>query len=241
LSIEGLESTILKIPKWETELWSYVSSGNGIHCPRYGYCQVRKRRGWCPSEDRQHLNQLRDELDEAQFNPLSFDFVKSQSGEGALGRLFQLVEMLAQKCLKAGKVLRPPVPTGLITLFDQQHTVEVRQLPLKVCHGAIWKQKDGWVIQLKGSDSSATKRFTLFHEAFHILAHCRTTPVFSKIGSMIGSFNECLADEFASCILMPREWVVENWANVRDLYRMAEIFDVPKPAMCLRLRQLGLI
>jgi len=238
LSVEGLEGTILKIPKWETELWSYISCGDGMRCPRYGYCQVRKRRGWCPGEDREHLKQL---LDEAQFNPLSFDFVKSQSGEGALGRLFKLVEMLAQKYLRMGKVRYPPVPTGLIKIFDQQHPVEVRQLPLKVHHGAIWYHKDRWVIQLREGDSSATKRFTLFHEAFHILAHCRTTPVFSKIGSMIGSFNELLADEFASCILMPREWVVEKWAKVRDLYRMAEIFDVPKPAMCLRLRQLGLV
>lgn len=238
MSVEGLEGTMLKIPKWETELWSYVSSGNGMHCPRYGYCQVRKRRGWCPSEDRQHLNQLRDET---QFNPHSLDFVISQSGGGGLGRLFQLVEMLAQRYLRMGKVRYPPVPTGLIKIFDQQHTIEVRQLPLKVHHSAIWYHKDRWVIQLREGDSSATKRFTLFHEAFHILAHCRTTPVFSKIGSMIGSFNELLADEFASRILMPREWVVENWTKVRDLDSMAEIFDVPKPAMCLRLRQLGLI
>jgi len=184
------------------------------------------------------VNQL---LDETQFNCHSFDFVKSESRGGGIGRLFQLVEMLARKYLKMGKVHRPPVPAGLVRLFDRQHTIEVRQLPLKVYHGAIWNQKDGWVIQLKESDSSATKRLTLFHEAFHILAHCRTTPVFSKRGSMVGSFNELLADEFASCLLMPREWVVENWAKVDDLDSIAEIFDVPKPAMCLRLRQLGLV
>jgi hypothetical protein len=40
---------------------------------------------------------------------------------------------------------------------------------------------------------------------------------------------------------MPREWVVEKWAEVKDLGRMAEIFVVPKSAMCIRLRQLGLI
>jgi len=40
---------------------------------------------------------------------------------------------------------------------------------------------------------------------------------------------------------MPREWVKEKWAEVKDLDRMAEIFDVPKVAMALRLRQLDLI
>jgi len=238
LSVKGLEEMTVGTPKWECELWSYVSSGDGMRCPLYDYCRIRERGCWCPSEDREHVNQL---LDETQFNCHSFDFVGSQCEGECIGRLFQLVEMLAQHYIKVGKVHRPPVPARLVRLFDQQHTIEVRQLPLKVYHGAIWNQQDGWVIQIKESDSSATKRFTLFHEAFHILAHCRTAPVFSKIGSMVGCFNELLADEFASCLLMPRKWVVETWARVKDLDSIAEIFDVPKPAACLRLRQLGLI
>jgi len=40
---------------------------------------------------------------------------------------------------------------------------------------------------------------------------------------------------------MPREWVEEKWAEVKDLDRMAKIFAVPKSAMCIKLRQLGLI
>jgi len=50
-----------------------------------------------------------------------------------------------------------------------------------------------------------------------------------------------LADYFAICILMPRQWVREKWAEVQHLDRMVKIFDVPKPAMCVRLRQLGLV
>jgi Zn-dependent peptidase ImmA (M78 family) len=135
----------------------------------------------------------------------------------------------------------PPVSTKFVTLFDQQHTVEIRQLPLKAYHGAIWSQKDGWVIQVKDSDADPTMRFTIFHEAFHILAHSRTSPVFRKRGSVVGSFNELLADHFVGCILLPRGLVMETWAEVKDLNRMAEIFAVPKSAMCIKLRQLGLI
>lgn len=58
---------------------------------------------------------------------------------------------------------------------------------------------------------------------------------------MQGSFNELLADYFAICILMPRQWVREKWAEVKHLNRMVEIFDVPKPAMYIRLKQLGLV
>ena len=224
------------IPRWETELWSYVSSGDGMNCPLYGRCKVRKRGAWCPDENREHLNQL---LDERQFNLHSYDFIQSEAK--GCGRLAQLVEMLAQKYLIMGGFHCPPVSTGFIMLFDRQHSVQVREVPLKVYHGAIWYRDDGWVIQLKASDVPATKRFTLFHEAFHILAHCRTIPVFRKRGAIVGSFNEWLADEFAGCILMPRQWVVEKWAEVKDLDRMREIFAVPKSAICLKLRQLGLI
>jgi len=233
-----------KTPKWESELWSYVSSGDGMRCPLYSHCQGRLKGGWCPDEYRERVNRL---LDERQFNLRHYDFLETAHGRQC--RLAQLVETLAQKYLdeylekylEMGEVCRPPVPIGLVTLFDQQRIVEVHQLPLKVYHGAIWHQKDRWIIQLKDNATSASKRFTLFHVAFHILAHCRTTPVFRKRGSIVGSFNEMLADYFVLCTLMPRQWVREKWAEVEDLDRMAEIFDVPKSAMCIKLRQLGLI
>ncbi|MBA7656044.1 hypothetical protein ES703_63957 [subsurface metagenome] len=225
-----------KIPRWEAELWSYVGSGDGEQCPLYDRCRVSKECGWCPDEHKERLNQL---FDDGQCTLHSCDFIESQGGRP--GRLFQLVELMAQKYLKKGKVDCPPVPTVLIALIDPRAATEVRQLPLKAYHGAIWHPKEGWIIQLKADDTSATKRFTVFHEAFHILAHCRTTPVFRKRGAIQGSFNELLADYFATGILMPREWVKEKWAEVKDLDRMAEIFDVPTSAMCIRLRQLGLV
>ena len=156
----------VNIPRWEAELWSYVTSGDGMHCPLYGRCQLRKRGAWCPDENRERIDRL---LDERQFNLHSYDFIESEAK--GLCRLAQLVEMLAQKYLIMGGVRCPPVSTELVTLFDKHHSIEIRQLPLKVYHGAIWHQKDGWVIQLKDVDTAATMRFTVFHEAFHILAH----------------------------------------------------------------------
>jgi Zn-dependent peptidase ImmA (M78 family) len=98
-----------------------------------------------------------------------------------------------------------------------------------------------WIIQLKADETFSMRRFTLFHEAFHILAHCGGTPVFRKGGAIRSSFNELLTDYFATCLLMPRQWMRETWAEVKDLDRMAEIFDAPKAAVCVRLRQLGLV
>jgi hypothetical protein len=237
LSGEGKKGTTpANVPEWEAELWSYVSGGDGMSCPLYDRCQLRKKGGYCVDDNRERLNQL---LDERYFNFDSYNFLKAEGKRRC--RLTQLVERLAGMCLKMGSVRCPPVPTGVVRLFDQQHSVELRQLPLKAYHGAIWYQQDGWVIQVKDSDAAPTMRFTVFHEAFHIFAHCRTTPVFRKRGRILGSFNELLADHFALCMLMPREWIRQKWAEVRDLDRMAEIFAVPKSAMCIRLRQLGLI
>ena len=223
-----------KIPRWEAELWSYVSSGDGMHCPLYSHCRVRQKGGWCPEDNKERLNRL---LDDERFNLSNYDFIEY----GTCGRMFEIVEMLAQKYLKGGRVSCPPVPAELVSLADRQYPIEARLLPLKVYHGAIWRLREAWIIQLKDDATSASKRFTLFHEAFHILAHCRTTPVFRKRGTTQGSFNELLADHFAGCVLMPGEWVKEKWAEVKDLDRIAEIFDVPKSAMCIRLKRLGLI
>ena len=239
MSAEGKKGTTQgSIPRWEAELWSYVSSGDGMSCPLYDHCQLKlkKRGGWCVDDNRERLQRL---LDEKRTNLDAYDFIESEA-KGRC-RLTQLVERLAQKYLEMGEVCHPPVSSGLITLLDRQRIVEIRQLPLKAYHGAIWRHTNEWIIQVKEADAAPTMRFTVFHEAFHILAHCRTSPVFRKRGSIVGSFNELLADYFALCTLMPRQWIAEKWAEVKDLDRMAESFAVPKSAMCIRLRQLGLI
>lgn len=153
----------------------------------------------------------------------------------------RMVEMLAQKELKKGVIPCPPVPSELVLRVDDAYPVEVRLVPLKVHHGATWCLKDGPVIQIKADDSPTQQRFTLFHELFHVLAHGKTTPAFRKAEARRGFFNELLAGYFAMCILMPEEWVKAKWAEVHDLHEMATIFDVPKSAMFLRLKRLGLI
>jgi len=235
LSVGEEENMGEKIPRWESELWSYVSSGDGEHCSTYNHCQLRQKGGWCPDDDRERLNRLLD--DNERFSFTNYNFIES----GACGRVSKMMEMLANKYLKKGRVSRLPVPMKLVSLADEQCAIETRLLPLKVYHGAIWRLREGWVVQLNDNDTSAMRRFTLFHEVFHILAHCKATPVFRKRGIKEGSFNELLADWFAFCILMPKEWVKEKWAEVEDLDGMAEIFDVPKSAMCIKLKRLGLI
>jgi hypothetical protein len=222
------------IPSWEAELWSLISSGDGEQCPLYEQCRQEPERGYCISEHREHLERL---LDTSNFDPANYAFLDGVKPN----RLFELVDRLAQKYIEMGNITSPPVPERLVTLCDPKQPIEVRELPLKLYQGALWHLKDRWVIHLNSATTFGRKRFTLFHEAFHILAHGNSTPVFRRRGSEKGAFNELLAECFASCVLMPTDWVRERWAEVRDIDRMAEIFDVPFAAMWLRLKLLELI
>ena len=240
MSDAGRESITGKRPDWEKRLWRYIGSGDGTSCPLQSRCRYRIAGGWCPDDNKELISGA---IDKSDFNIRNYDFI--EGGSRIKCRMCFVLELLAKRYLREyldlSGISQPPMPAELVARIDLRHNIEVREIPLKAYHGAIWRHNDEWVIQLRGNDASVTKRFTLFHEAFHILAHCNTSPVFRKRSEMAGSFNEMLADHFSLCILMPRDWIMEKWTEVPDLEKMAEIFAVPRSAMCIRLRQLNLI
>jgi len=66
LSDEGKKGTTVgKIPRWEAELWSYVSHGDGIHCPVYQSCHLRLQGEWCLSEHEEYYQLMNDFLDDS--------------------------------------------------------------------------------------------------------------------------------------------------------------------------------
>ena len=225
-----------KTPKSVSELWVYLSSNDGEQCPEDSGGPARLSGAGVP---RDHVDRSAQLMDDRQFDARKYDDVRNEN-MGCRGILL-LVERLEQNYLKRAKVHCPPVSEELAYLADQHHPIEVRPISLKSCHGALWYLNDSWIIQLNENDTPARRRFALFHEVFHILAHRRTnTPVFKKRGHEVGSFNELLADYFAACILLPKGWVREKWSAVRDLDQMVKIFDAPKQLMWIRLREMSL-
>ncbi len=151
------------------------------------------------------------------------------------------VETLASEHLAEAGVSSPPVPSSLINIFDKSRKVEVRLVPLlKTLHGAVWFLGREWIMQLNARDPRRYRRYTMFHEAFHI-AYRIINPAFKKTKLSHISFNEVLADHFATCLLMRKEWIEECWPRVQDPRVMADIFDVPIQQMRRRLSQLGLL
>jgi len=226
-----------ELPEWEQRLWDLVCAGDGSNCPLYARCVFRERGLWCFAE---HISEVARLLDfELGFGFRKFNF--AGTGKQRPGTPLYLTEKLANKLLKLRGVCSPPVPDKIVELCDEKCPVEVRQVPLSAYHGAIWSFRDRWVIHLNSNDEPGMKRHTLFHEAFHIIAHANGIPAFKKTQSQKYNFNEALADYFAMSLLMPRAWVIEKWAECRDVLRMAEIFQVLPSCMDLRLRWLHLI
>ena len=232
--MEEMVSRKDEIPKWESELWDYISSGDGMRCAKYDSCWCRATGEDCTNDN---LDLIRRLLDDKKLYTGKYNNLKTSKCCTVIG----LVEQLAKEIIQKQEVNCIPVPASVAYTANEQQSIEIRLVPLSVIHGAIWHLNDGWVIQINKNDPPARRRFTLFHEIFHVIAHSRSTPVFSKKGSQAGSFNELLADFFAICLMMPRRQVEAEWAKVKNLHRMSQIFGVEKPLIWLRLRGLGLI
>ncbi len=247
VGVEDMKVRAKKVPKWESELWSYITKGDGVTCPLYGVDKARHCSKWCFNENKETFMRLYGthivgfSNDENELDIFRNLFEPMFPRKWVPGRIFQLIEVLANKYIKQAKLNQPPVITELIKQLDISPGIEIRPVPLKAYHGAVWQLEDGWVIHINNEDKPARQRVTLFHEVFHILAHSKATPVFRKRGIKEGAFNEMLADYFAGCILMPKGWVKEKWAEVNDLKQMAENFQVTELSVWIRLKTMGLI
>ena len=228
--------TAKEIPKWEAELWSYVFTSDGQSCPRYSCIPPNHKDHLCPLDV--YLNNFKYIMDSKRVDPGDCDF----AGHIDHCRVFKLIEKLANKYLDEGKVDYPPVPIELVSIFDKLHPIEIRLVPLKNHHGATWCLDDNCVIQLNSNDTPGIQRFTLFHESFHCLVHCRGA-VISRVTDKInrGPFHEMMAERFSACILMPAKLVRNRWSESHNIDMIAEVFNVPKTLVPLRLKFLHLI
>jgi len=136
-----------------------------------------------------------------------------------------------------GCVVCHPVPADVISIADKNHHIEIRYLPLINLHGALWYWNNEWIVQLNTNESLENRKFTLFHEAFHILAFRHTSSVSTKMDSRKKYFNELLADQFAMCILMPSKWVIKVWQDTNSIMKIPFIIPVDISPVIVQFRQ----
>jgi hypothetical protein len=225
--------------KWESELWTLFSQGDGLHCPAIGSCQRKIEGTRCLND---HLDVFK--IIQRDFEEVSPEQIKYLFGCWNFyscpisGRIFSLIYRLARnKFHRIAPVDRLPVPTEQIYRFGAGIPIEVRQVPMKLNHGSVWKIDGTWIIQINSNDSPRLQRFTLYHEFFHIIAHCNCSddPIFKKYSNNEGSFNELLADHFSGAMLLPFDWVKKVWPELKDINKMASLFEAPKVAVLIAL------
>lgn len=229
---------------WENELWSLINNSDGINCPLYESCKYRENGNHCLSKDLEYVDVMHKFLDsDSLILPPSLKTLPETPSCIANSRIFKLIIQLARSYSQKLGLKEIPVSTVISGKVDLNQPVEVRLVPLKFTHGAVWGlKKDGWVIHLNSEDSPARRRFTLYHELFHILAHCNASPVFRKKPYLReGTFNELLADLFSAVIILPKDILSNKWAEVKDISKMAAIFDVPETIMYCGLKHLNLL
>ena len=110
--------------------------------------------------------------------------------------------------------------------------------------GAIQKHDEKFTILVNDNDSEVRARFTIAHELGHYHLHMKDAP-----GKIITSFRrdqskrETQANQFAAELLMPRKLIEREYHKMVNPVSdtLAKKFNVSKPAMRIRLDNLGLM
>lgn len=144
------------------------------------------------------------------------------------------LDQLTQQFLDLGGISRPPTPENLVSIFDPSRRILIATRPLGDIRGVLKPDgPGGWLIVVNSRLSRYARRFSVFHEGYHILERIGAV---NQLGNQ--EYGEWLADNFAARVLMPRRWLLE-WAPKLTEEQMVVRFKVSYSALHKRLRQLG--
>lgn len=149
------------------------------------------------------------------------------------------IRKAAEVMTELGILPPPPVDIGKM-VGEWGLAVDYVQRP-RGLHGRVMATRA--VIEIANNDPPHRQRFTLAHELGHyVLDH---NPVFTEAESHEvvdpKQINEREANYFAAVLLMPKEWLREDWRMLRDASRIADLYNVSAEAMWIRLEELSLI
>jgi Zn-dependent peptidase ImmA (M78 family) len=155
----------------------------------------------------------------------------------------------AREVLKETQIVSLPIDVNRLCKFYNIRVLYVdfssmENKTKKEISGAIQRHDGKFTILVNDNDSEVRARFTIAHELGHYHLHMKDVP-----GKIITSFRrdqsprETEANQFAAELLMPRKLIE------REYYKMvipvsdtlAKKFNVSKPAMRIRLDNLGLM
>lgn len=156
------------------------------------------------------------------------------------GQALRIAELQAQRLLELSGIKEPPVPASVIT--DIPKILVKRIVPWPVSGATSWT-KGAWNVIIKGDEPYGRRRFTLAHEFKHILDYRSIDVAYPSTQFMSHRQRaEAICDFFAGCLLVPRTWLKNAWANTtQDTKELAALFQVTPAAIQTRLLQTGIV
>lgn len=149
-------------------------------------------------------------------------------------------------------------PAGDVTQLIRSLGVTYEEKPLAPGQSGFIEYSDGaYRIVVNSNESRRRQRFTAAHELAHYLLHGDLLDDRGKLNRHVdilfgegaatnppepfAPFHEVQANRYAADLLMPDELVRQKFAELRDIQRVADLFDVSRRAMEIRLETIGLI
>jgi len=157
------------------------------------------------------------------------------------GEGLRVAELQANRLLEAAEVREPAVPDSVITNLPRVTVERMGRIPVS---GSVRWSKGLWVIALNRHEPAVRQRFSLAHEAKHILDAPFGDVLYPGWrGLSAEDRTEQVANHFAACLLMPKAWVRRAYFThgVTNLPRLAAQFEVSQAAMRYRLESLGVL
>jgi hypothetical protein len=130
----------------------------------------------------------------------------------------RVAEAQANRLLRLSGLTEPPVGEEIIAELPG---IEIERVTPAKAHAAAQWSHGRWLILLNAAETRGRQRFSLAHELKHILDNPFVTILYPGRSDLA----EQVCDYFAACLLMPRRWLRQAWAEgMRDS-------RVPRPAL----------
>jgi Zn-dependent peptidase ImmA (M78 family) len=159
------------------------------------------------------------------------------------------VERLTAELLAKSNISKPPVPVEKVA--EAEGFTIIREYLESDLSGFYIKQMGVPTIGINVAHAPVRQRFTIAHELGHALLHANEhyDREFRRdqMSSSAVDPDEIEANAFAASLLMPAEWIREEWAGTTDLLddqwlvRTARQFGVSTQSLMYRLENLNLL
>jgi uncharacterized protein DUF955 len=159
-----------------------------------------------------------------------------------LDEALRLAEGQAALLLELCDATAVPVPSSIVTNQPRITVEHDQDLPTHAASGCSdWdSRRRTWVISLNPTEPRQRQRFTVLHEYKHILDHPGPSIRPSRYAYQRPA-AEIVADYFAGCVLIPkRPLAAAYYDGIQKSADLAQLFDVSKEAIQVRLTQIGL-